>query len=37
VEIVERSEDEAPFQERRDMESFSSGNCGRPKCASVLP
>jgi len=37
VEIVERREDNAPFQERRDMESFSSGNCGRLRYVSVLP
>ena len=37
MEIVERRKDETPFQERRNMVSFSSGNCGRLKCASVLP
>jgi len=37
VEIVERREDEVPFQERRDMVTFSSGNDGRLKYAGVLP
>ena len=37
VEIVERRKDNAPFQERRDMRCFSSGNGGRLKYASVLP
>ncbi|MCU4139873.1 MAG: hypothetical protein MW690_000763 [Methanophagales archaeon] len=37
VEIAVRRKENAPFQERRNMVSFSSGNCGRLKYASVLP
>ena len=37
VEIDERMKEKSLFEERRNMVSFSSGNCGRLKCASVLP
>ena len=37
MEIAVKREEEVPFGERKDMESFSSGNGGRLKYASVLP
>ena len=37
MEIVERRKDNAPFQERRDMRCFSSGNGGCLKYVSFSP